>query len=372
MADTATRTLIADGIYLNLPLADYLADPALSGSAFKKLLSDPAGLYWESDANPLWLKPDPARNRPRLRGSAAHCAILEGLPAYESRYVVKPEGVLESLSDLKRWLSGERARRIAESIDGKLSKEDRDAVKQTGEREDLIARIQAIKPDVPIWEPDGDTETLEPADDQYVRLLERFVRSDPDFGKLVKDGLAEVSMFLTIDGARFKCRLDYWNAAGVLDAKTFGQAPRRGRALREHCVMEAAYNGYDLQAVHNRNMVQEAAARWCAAGNQLPIVHAPTQKADYFRCADLLVAAHNEPPLFRWFFLRMGSGPTGISLPFRESDGQWSEAERQIAEAVDRFKQFRTAYGDTLWMVTHGEQEIQDTDWPMAAIQGAV
>jgi hypothetical protein len=382
MADGFTRGALHhdDGVYLDLPLADYLADSALSGSAFKKLLSDPAGLYWESDANPLWLKPERRADRARLRGSAAHAAILEGLAVYAARYVIKPEGVLESSADLKRWLSNERARRIADSIDGKLSKEDRDAVKQTGEREDLVARILAIAPATKIWEPDEDTETLTPADDQYVRLLERFVRSDPTFAPLVSDGLPEVSIFWTEDGLRFKARIDYLTAGTVLDLKTFGQAPRRGRGLREHCVAEAAFNAYDLQAVHNMRAVEVAADRYFEDESDFAIVAGVTGAAGATKnnlCASILQAyaqngvGRRGPGVFRWLFLRMGSGPTGISIPFRRSDGQWSEAERQIAAACDLYQQFRDAYGDQLWMVTHGEQEIQDMDWPLAAIRGA-
>lgn len=366
--------MIADGVYLDLPMGDYVADRALSGSAFRRLLSDPAGLYWESDDNPLWLKPARAQDRARLRGSAAHCAILEGMAAYEARYAVKPDGVMTTSVDLKRWLSAKRAELIAASIDTKLSKEERDAVKQTGDFEELAARVLALDPRAPIWALDDDTETLHQADDQYVRLLERFVRCDPAFAPLVSDGLPEVSIFWTEGDLRFKARIDYLTEHTVLDLKTFGQAPRRGRGLREHCVSESVYNGYDLQAVHNMRAVERAqgflSVPECLTEHGFRIHGGNGPQLELL--ADLFNAHACKPPVFRWLFLRMGGAPTGISIPFRRSDGQWREVESQIEEACALFRQFRDVYGDQLWLVSHGEQEIQDRDWPLAAIRGAM
>lgn len=75
---------------------------------------------------------------------------------------------------------------------------------------------------------------------------------------------------------------------------------------------------------------------------------------------------------FRWLFLRMGGAPTGISIPFRESDGQWQEARAQIDQACATYREMRARFGDELWLVSHGEQEIEFTDWPMAAIGRAM
>jgi PDDEXK-like domain of unknown function (DUF3799) len=357
-----------DGIYLDLPLGDYLADRALSGSAFKRLLSDPAALTWESEANPLWLHPERAANRPRLRGSAAHCAILEGLEAYEARYAVKPEGVMSTSAELKRWLSAKRAEFIAASVDSKLSKADREAVKQTGEFDELAARVLALDPKASIWALDDDTETLHPSDDQYVRLLERFVGADPAFAPLVSDGLAELSIFWTEGDLRFKARIDYLNAHTLLDLKTFGQPPKRGFGLREHCVREACWNGYDLQAVHNARAAEAAADR---LGGENFGVRGARGREQSISAYALFSKLRAKRPVFRWLFVRMGGAPTGISIPFRESDGQWQEARAQIDEACALYRQLRARFGDDLWIVSHGEQEIEDQDWPLAAIGGA-
>lgn len=374
-ADGFTRAPLAhaDGVYLNLSMEDYLRDDALSGSAFKKLLSDPAALWWESEQNPLWLRPEPRADRARLRGRAAHCMILEGEDAYAARFVVKPDDVLSSEASLKAWLSEKRKAFIADSVDGKLSKEDAEAVKQTGSREDLIARIRALDCDAPIWDPDARCETLHPTDDQYVRLLDRFVRCDPTFAPLITDGLPEVSIFWSEDGLRFKARIDYLTPHTILDLKTYGRAPRRGNDLKRHCLFEATFNGYDIQAAHNAHAVAQVqrfhSAPHCVEHGFSTHASGPGAFARIEQLGAIINAHASVPPIFRWLFLRMGGAPTGISIPFRESAGQWAEAKRQIGEACNIYRAFRAKFGETEpWLVTHGEQEIDDIDWPFAAI----
>ncbi|MDX2233614.1 MAG: hypothetical protein NW200_03870, partial [Hyphomonadaceae bacterium] len=106
MADGFSRPRLEPGVYLDLPLADYLADPGVSGSGLKLLLTDPPAWRWERPDNPLREVPE---SRPQRRGAAAHCAILEGLAAYERRYAVAPRradhpDALETVEDLKNWL----------------------------------------------------------------------------------------------------------------------------------------------------------------------------------------------------------------------------------------------------------------------------
>ena len=352
----------APGVYLDLPMDEYVRDPALSGSAFKKLLSDPAALWWESDQNPLFLRPERRSDRARLRGSAAHCMVLEGAEAYAARYTVKPEGVMTTAADLKRWLGAKRLAMIEASADSKLCKEDRDAVKQTGEFEELCQRVLALDPKAPIWTLEEDVETLHPADDQYVRLIDRFVRSDPTFYPLITGGLPEISIFWTEDDLRFKARIDYLTPHTILDLKTYGRAPRRGNDLKRHCLFEATFNGYDIQARHNANAVAALEA------HALDLFG--TRSVKQFDAVNgFLARVMVGRPVFRWLFMRMGGAPTGISIPFRASCGQWAEAQRQIDEACAIYRAFRAKFPNgEPWLVTHGEQEVEDIDWPYAAI----
>lgn len=349
----------ADGVYLDLPMRDYLADRALSGSAFKRLLTDPGGWRWERPDNPLWTE---AESRPRLRGSAAHCAILEGIAEYEARYALEPqppEGAIVTVEHVRDWLRPHKARAPKE-------------VKLTGSRDELIDQARAIAEanglEFELWEDARERlvagrTPIAADDDTYVRLIERFIRRDPNLSPLVSNGFPELSIFWSEQGLRFKSRLDYLNATAILDLKTYGQPPRLGRSLRQHCVGEIVAGGYDIQAVHNTRAVEIAAER--AAAGELELVGKSSAELD--RCAELLKAIRRDPPPFHWLFVRMGGNPTSIAIPFRKSDGRWQHVETMIAIACDRFRQFAGHYGDDLWLVTEGVQEIEDRDWPLWA-----
>lgn len=355
-ADGSRDFRLADGIYLDLPLSDYLADPALSGSAFKLLLTDPAGWRWQRPDNPL---AERVESRPMTRGSAAHCAILEGLDAYEARYALAPErsdypDALETNDELKAWL--------------------RDAgAKLTGAKADLIERIKTHCRDAgveppPIW-PEieaaavGARTVLRPADDVYVRMLERFLRADRDLGPLVENGYAEVSIIWTDGDVRYKARLDYVTAGSITELKTFGQPPRRGRSLRQHVVGEIATHGYDLQAVHNALTWRVAGERFRA--DALPIVSTPAT-ADAAVDLGLLLSERSDPG-FCWLFIRMGGAPSAIALPFRPGSARWIHAEADRARAIETWRAFSAAFGDALWMQSEGVAEIEDGDFPLWA-----
>ena len=352
------RTLLEDGVYLDLAMDAYLADPALSGSAFKLLLVDPPAWRWERPDNPLWERPE---TRPQRRGTAAHCAILEGLAAYEARFGVMPDrrdhpDALDTMDDLRAWL---RER------DGKVS----------GTKGDLVARVLEIDQDAPIWSAIEERAIagrvpLANADDTYVRLLEAFVRRDPDLAPLVTGGLPEVTVIWTDgQGRRFKARLDYLNPAAVTDLKTYGRPPKRGMSLRQHVVAEVVANGYDIQAVHNTRAA--AVAMNMVLGNLPGLIVASGEGASD-RIATLQDIAQAcvtpggvSPPVFHWLFVRMGSAPTGIALPFRDG-ARFRHVEDEIAQAVANHAAFSAAFapGD-LWFRSEGLVEIDEQDWPM-------
>ncbi len=201
-------------------------------------------------------------------------------------------------------------------------------------------------------------------DDAYVRVLERFVSNEPAFVDHIANGFAEVSIFwVDENGVRRKARPDYLNKTTLLDLKTYGRPPRRDRGLRRHLINEVYYNGYDLQAVNNIAAVR--------AARGLPIVatgDAATPRIKAFK--EMLIATDLRALTFRWLFIRMDGAPTGISIPFRESDGRWQFVEEEISAAIAYYKDYCERCGvDQLWLTCVGEQEIQDMDWPMSAFE---
>jgi hypothetical protein len=342
MADGFTPTLLEDGIHLDLPLYRYLADPALSGSAFKTLLTDPPAWRWERPDNPLWERTE---SRPQKRGTAAHMAILEGLPAYEAAYAVAPEpaeypGALDTNDELKAWLKEHD-------------------LKVSGAKAELIARVLEADPAAPIWSRIEEEAlrgriALSRHEDSYVRMLERFVRCDRDLGPLVSDGLPEVSIVWTDNGRRFKARLDYFSPRGICDLKSIGTGPKRGWSFRRHCVAQALGYSYDLQAVHNW--------RACLAAAGLPVIASGDgagARVDLAR--DLFSRA---PAAFTWLFVRMGSAPCGIGLSFERGGALWVQAEADVEQAIENHRRFSETCGDGFWMQSEGVVDIDEGDIP--------
>lgn len=357
---------LADGIYLGLPMADYLADPALSGSAFYALLTDPGAITWDSPANPLW-KDEPSTVG-QLRGSASHCATLEGLDAYEAAYCVAPNGALKTGDDMSAWLARAKAER-----------EDCAGIRTSGKVAELRARLeearQRIAEDDPLWpvffdEKVGGRAVLSAGDDAFVRLLHRFVHSDPDCAKHVTGGLPEVTIVLTREGVRFKCRIDYMTASTDLDLKTYGRPPNLDIDLKRHLVRQNFYNGAHLQAAHNHSMAAQAEQLVLHGG--LPIYQAGNVSGD--RETDLtgiFLQREAKPAVFRWLFVRMDGAPASMVVPFRQSDGMYQHALEQIERATDIYREYSERCGaGELWLTCHGEQEIDDTDWPIGAWGG--
>jgi hypothetical protein len=363
MADGFARPLLEDGVYLDLPMSEYLADPALSGSAFKTLLTDPPAWRWERPDNLLWER---GETRFQLRGTAAHCAILEGIDTYEARFCVEPRredfpDALDTMDDIKAWLKDRDAK-----VSGTKAEISLRAMELAAERGEKVLFWAAVETTILA----GRTPIRE-ADDAYVRMMHAFVQRDPALGPLVADGLAEVTVIWTDgSGQRLKSRLDYLNAAAVTDLKTFGRPPRRGQSLRQHVVGEVVANAYDIQAVHNTGA---AAIALNMALGHVPgaIVARGDGASDRIETLQRIAKACTTPggvsgPVFHWLFLRMGSAPTGIALPFRDG-ARFRHVEDEIAQARANFGAFTAAFGKDLWFRSEGIVDIQDEDFPMWA-----
>lgn len=367
--ENASTARLADGVYINLPLADYLADPALSGSAFYTLLTDPGAITWESDANPLWAEERPAL--PQVRGSATHAAVLEGVAAFEQRYAVAPNGVLKTGDELSGWLRRAKAYGAENpNTTGAWAE-----LKVSGSVGELRARIEAARVVIPDThelyprfydEALGGRQAISSGDDAFVRMISHFVRSDPSFKPHLNEGVPELTIVLTINGVRRKCRIDYASAPTILDLKTYGRAPPIDRGLRSHLIRQAFYNGAHLQAVNNWTLALHAGAA-LRSGDVGINLWADANPAHADRAASVLLGYLKEAPVFRWLWLRMDGAPTALMTPFRQSDGMWQKTADDIDDAISVYREYSETCGAGLWITSAHEQEIADTDWPMSA-----
>lgn len=343
--------MIADGVYTDLPERDYVADPALSGSAFARLLNNPPDWKWEQSGNALWVRRETEKTR---AGTAYHKAILEGLDAYERRYAVAPDEdaagpVLKTAEHLKDWL---RAREL----------------KVSGPKEELMRRVLEADPDAPVWdvvyeramrgrhEIDGDL-------DAHIRLTVATIQASPAASKLVSGGRAEVSVFWTDGDVRYKARLDYLRPTAVVDLKTFSLTPRRG--LVRDLLAHAITNQYDLQAVHNWRAVAairdhlEAGRIWLRQGES---AYSWTDAAPLRRLA-------KGPHTFVWLWARSEGAPTIIATEFEPGSLVWAASEQKIARALEHYHAYRGVFGEGLWVRDGGLVRPDLSEWPVWATE---
>lgn len=351
------------GIYLNLPMAHYLRDDALSGSGLKKLLTSAPDWKWELPDNPLYRAPE---SDARALGSVVHVPVLEGMAAYEALYFVAPvlddsqPNIMRTADDMKRWCK------------------DHD-IKVSGTKAELWDRIKghwqvlsiggAPGEDEPMfWEEYIEREAqgrevLKAEVDRFVRQAAGTVHAWPEARALLSGGLPEVSMFWQEDDVRYKARFDYLSPTAVVDLKKFGQAPPRGLSLRTYLTRELIKYNYDIQAVHN----------WRAA-TQLPSLIkaglATASGSDATARLELLSkiadAYDHEAPEFSWLFLRVPGPPQGWIMPFPRTKRRWKHAVDDCEEAVQRFRDFRDTCGDGQWIEV-GVGEFDDDDVPAYA-----
>lgn len=378
MADTETApapapapapaALHPPGIWLDMDMQEYIDDPGVSGSGWKKLILSPADFKWELPGrNPLYTPPT---SDDRALGTLVHCAVLEGWDVFEHRYFVAPEfddadpRLIRTSEDAANWLAdqgskksgnkAERFERVAE-----LARH----MREEGAAEDalpifpieIVEKLRAMG--------NGRREQIKQKAFDYVQVVAQVAASAPPVRALLQGGLAEVSIFWTEGGVRYKARVDYLTFLAVVDVKKFGTMPKRGRSLFGHLQDEAWKYYYDVQAVHNMR-----------AALQLPLllaagvkVHATGPDADE-RVALLhrLAAEYaKHPPTFTWVWLRTPGPPQCAVMPFPSDSGAWRDAEWDIREiGLPNLLRYRKECGDELdpekpW-VEFGTQDWDD------------
>jgi hypothetical protein len=173
------------GIYPNLPMAEYLAAPAMSASGLRLMRQSPAH-YYGAVLDPE--RPPPAEPSPQMRnGTMVHCATFEPA-ALAQRYVERPDGIDYRTKDGKAWRDAQTA------------------------------------------------EIVEPAALETALAQAASLRRHPDIAGLLHKGLPEVSAFWRDEetGVLCKCRPDwvYSVNSGVIlvDGKTCRDASRDGFA----------------------------------------------------------------------------------------------------------------------------------------------
>lgn len=240
-----------DGVYFNLPEAEYHALPRLSASGIKNILTS-LPTFWAKS----WMNPDKADDdedtKAQILGRAYHCAIFEAGDLH-NRYVGEPDwssfrGLIETDTAVKARLKelGE-----PQTKTGELALDRARRLRDMGCEAPIKSIIQA--------EFLEDLDDRQPIKDKYWRQIQRDVQrieENPEIHDLVSGGASEVSILWTCPetGIPMKARIDKLKPACFVDLKSFANA--NGKPVNQAIADQVRYYQYYL----SMRMYQEAIA----------------------------------------------------------------------------------------------------------------
>jgi hypothetical protein len=218
---------------------EYFDAPGLSHSGMKDLAVSPLR-YWHLNLNPERPKDEPT---PAMQfGSAVHCAVLEP-ESFLARYACEVAaadypGCLVSMDDLRQFLR------------------DNGFTPRGTRKTEVVEQVQGVDSRVPILEV---IERRHAAANQGKVLFKRedwkriydaaeSLRSEPRLAAILKEGRAEVPMFVKDPetGVLLKAKMDWVTSSLLLDLKTFSQT--RGKSIDRSVTDAIWYEGYYRQA----------------------------------------------------------------------------------------------------------------------------
>lgn len=369
-----------DGIYFDLPEAEYHALPRLSSSGIQKMLVSPATFWADS-----WMNPDKEEetdDEPVFRrvGRAYHCARFEpeDLDKRFVRELVKddmPEHALTTDTEIKAALKelGEAQTKAGESV------------------LDRAKRLAAIEnaPAVPIWhvELEAWQETVngrEVIPPKYWREIERDVsriHKNPEIAEHLTDGQAEVSILWTDEttGVQMKARLDYLKRKSYTDFKTFDNS--RGVHLEQAITNAFRYNRYYVQAAVYWQAVELIRRKFVtiqgkATGAQKSLVNEITQNPVPMAAWYVFQEKRGIPNLLAREFMVFNLHPaTAYAAPDEEAKEEalqkygthtliYRKAQAEITWAQKTLKTMLEIYGpDQPWYPTNALGRIEDDNF---------
>lgn len=347
--------MIAPGIYLDLPAADYHEIPALSNSGIGDLLVSPL-TYWHHHINPKATRK--ADTEFTIFGSAAHCRILtpELFDQHYATALNKADfpSALVTMEDLRTYCEANGLKASAKR------------------KEELVDRIRSANLSPLIWD---DLLSRHTSDNQGKTFLSRdeveavdeiglAVFEDPVLCDMVSGGHAEVSIFIEEPqtGRLIKVRIDYLKPATSSDLKTL--TIRDGKTFEQAAFEALYYRDYFRQAVLYTNVRREA-ARQLKAG-QIK-VHGNA------RPGWVESLANNLNPGFEFLFVESSAPFNRKAVQVTEYDLgtdqnlYWMRAERTVHNAIHLYDECWSRFGELPWQAPAEKHRLIDSDIPQVS-----
>jgi hypothetical protein len=334
---------LPEGVYLNLPPAEYFAQPAMGSSDWTKLDQHREGWWMASRHNPDRVEP---KGRYLMYGTALHVILLEGLAAYDRAFICEPDprqfpGLARTKDEIQReWV------RAGLSLAG-----------TSGWSKDQWRAQAAYKlPSLPIWSnilddwsPRAIGKTIVSAtEDRMLRHMHDVVTApdrpdnadvrrlftlDPDHPPL-----AEVSVFAEVDGIWCRWRFDRLLPRAILDLKSLGNWTGRPldwevgevTARRRWHIQRADY--YDGRAIARR-LIHEGKL----FGGEI----------EHRRYLEHIIDEPNEAFIWACYQVPSPAGRAAVMMPVWDDTGSdlHSAGARRLARAKAFFRAAVARYG---------------------------
>lgn len=303
----------ADGIWFGMRDKEYHEDPALGSTDIKNLLISPPDFWFESYMNPTKVFDDESTPA-RIRGKAMHAIVLEGLDAFNERFVRRPDDEPGATPSEK-------------GANTKAAKRD-----LCGNGEDLLH---------------GEV---------FDRVLQArtMIEMHTDLKTAFSGGISEVSVFWTRpDGVRVKCRFDYLKPKGFGDLKSITNV--QGKPFKQACHDAIAYNGYLRQAVH-----------YLSGRGKLPALYEAGKVFGDHDAALLKKIATTKPTGMAWVFWQAEGAPIVYGRSLSYDNPLVAYETEQIDVAIKHYKEWLGKFGtDKLWFLDEPVTELDASELPM-------
>lgn len=298
-----------DGVYFNMAEEVYHGLPRLSASGVANLRISPATFWARS-----WMNPDKAEQddptKAQILGRAYDVAYLtpDRFDKQFVRQVDKDDFEIVTHADIKAALKDRGLKPTLSSDEGVLEAAMR--LRDHGFADPIYHIALAAQNDD--GERTGRTPIRGDYYDQIITDAER-LRMDPDVGKLVTGGFAQVSILWTDEKSRikWKARIDYLSPEAIVDLKTFENSS--GKEV-ERCLADAVrYNRYYIQAVLYWQAIERL--RGSADVQRETILHDAGK--DQQRLIGDICNGENAPLEWWWVFIEKGGVPNILARQFR-------------------------------------------------------
>lgn len=329
------------GIYLGLPVADYLAIKALSASGIKWLAVSPLDFWARS-----WLCPDPepTDETPYTElGEAFHTRICEGRATFYERYAT----ALEPGDYPAAIRTADELREACRDL----------GLKVGGTKADLRARLLEANPAAEIWDDllsehaahhEGKT-LLSAQTIKRIEIAAAMIEKHPELSLCFQGGIPELTVVWQDEetGVLCKARFDYVKPRAAIELKTFGNP--LGKSIDAAIYGAIASRGYFVSAAHYLD----------AWPHMLRFV----REGRIFGEASDVLAKLQPDPQYVFVFQQTGVAPLARGKIFPRGM-VYDIGKIAVRDARQTFKDCVDLYGNDPWIDSQPISQLDDSEFP--------